>query len=93
MGAAGADVAGDLGELVDRQEDLVRARELEVEVVARDAGDRLRVEAREARDAVVLVDDDVAGAQVGERAQRARGARPRPAPVRCGGGGSAGAPG
>ena len=45
--------------------------ELEVEVVAGDAGDGLRVEAGEAREAVVLVDDDVAGAQVGERAQRA----------------------
>ncbi len=44
---------------------------LEIEIVARDAGDGLRLEAREARDAVVLVDDDVAGAQVGEGAQRA----------------------
>ena len=50
-------------------EDLVRARVLELEVVAGDAGDGLRLEAGEARDAVVLVHDDVAGAQVGERAQ------------------------
>ena len=68
--AAGADVARDLRELVDRHEDLVRALELEVEVVARDVGDRLGVEAGEAREAVVLVDDDVARAQVGEGAQQ-----------------------
>ena len=69
--AARADVAADLRELVDRHEDLVRAGELEVEVVAGDAGDGLRVEAGEAGEAVVLVDDDVAGPQVGERPQRA----------------------
>ena len=78
MLAAGADVARDLRELVDRHEDPVRALELEVEVVARDPGDGLRVEAGEAREAVVLVDDDVAGAQVGERAQQ-----PAPAPRRA----------
>ena len=72
--AVGADVARDLRELVDRQEDLVGARVLEVEVVARDAGDGLGVEAGEARDPVVLVDDDVARAQVGERAQQAAAA-------------------
>ena len=71
VGAVRADVARDLRQLVDRHEDLVRALELEVQVVARDAADRLRVEAREARDAVVLVDDDVARAQVGEGAQQA----------------------
>ena len=74
MRAAGADVAADLRELVGRDEDAVVALVLEVEVVARDAGDGLRLEAGEARDAVVLVDDDVAGAQVGERAQRAAAA-------------------
>ena len=79
--AAGADVARDLRELVDRHEDAVGALELEVEVVARDAGDGLGVEAGEAREAVVLVDDDVAGAEVGERAEQAAapcasGARP-----------------
>ena len=73
--AAGADVAADLGELVDRHVDLVVAGELEVEVVARDAGHGLGVEAGEARDAVVLVDDEVAAAQVGERAQRAAARR------------------
>ena len=85
MRAVGADVARDLRELVDRQEDLVVALVLEVEVVARDAGDGLGVEAGEARDAVVLVDDDVAGAQVGEAPQQSatssRGARRRLAPV------------
>ena len=90
--AAGADVARDLRELVDRHEDAVGALELEVEVVARDAGDGLRVEAGEAREAVVLVDDDVAGAQVGERAQQPA-ARAASAAPRARGGGSAGARG
>ena len=76
--AVGADVARDLRQLVDRQEDLVRALVLEVQVVARDAGDGLGVEAREARDAVVLVHDDVAGAQVGERAQQPAALARRP---------------
>ena len=70
MRAVGADVAGDLRQLVDRHEDLVRPGELEVEVVARDARHGLGVEAREARDPVVLVDDDVARAQLGEGAQQ-----------------------
>ena len=68
MCAAGADVAADLGELVDGHEHAVRARVLEVQVVARDVGDGLGVKAGEARDPVVLVDDDVAGAQLGEAA-------------------------
>ena len=76
--AVGADVARDLRELVDRHEDLVVALELEVQVVARDAADGLGVEAGEARDAVVLVDDEVAGAQVGEAAQQALAAARRP---------------
>src|SRR4051794_24826788 len=80
VAAAGADVAADLRELVDRHEDAVGAGELQLEVVARDAADGLRLEARELGEAVVLVDDDVAGSQVGERAQRASpaaaGARP-----------------
>ena len=86
--AARADVARDLRELVDGHEDPVRALELELEVVAGDARDRLGVEAGEARDAVVLVDDEVAGAQVGERAQRAPAAGARAA--RPGGGAAAG---
>src|SRR5919112_811868 len=74
VGAAGADVAADLRELLGGDEDAVVALVLEVEVVARDPRDGLRLEAGEARDAVVLVDDDVARAQVGERAQRAAAA-------------------
>ena len=68
--AVGADVAGDLRQLVRRHEDLVGALELQVQVVARDPGDGLGVEAREAPDPVVLVHDVVARAQVGERAQQ-----------------------
>ena len=90
--AVGADVARDLRQLVDRHEDLVVALELEVQVVARDAADGLRVEAGEARDAVVLVDDVVAGAQVGEAAQQAAAAARRPRRPPCAGG-SAGARG
>ena len=51
----------------------VVAAEAEEEVVARDLGDRLRLEAEQLADAVVLVDDEVAGAQVGEALQRAAG--------------------
>ena len=79
MLAAGADVAADLRELVDGHEDAVRARVLEVQIVARDSRHGLGVEPGEARDPMVLVDDDVAGAQVGEAAQDAAPARsPRP---------------
>ena len=49
----------------------VVAAEAEEEVVARDPGDRLRLEAEQLADAVVLVDDVVAGAQVGERLEGA----------------------
>src|SRR5262249_5396707 len=45
--------------------------EREQQVVARDAGDGLRLEAEQLPDAVVLVDDVVAGAEVGERLERA----------------------
>ena len=48
----------------------VFAAEREIEVVARDAGDLLRLESEQPADAVVLVDDVVAGAQVGERLER-----------------------
>ena len=61
------------------REDLVLAAVLELEVVAGDAGQRLRLEAGEAGDAVVLVDDEVADAQVdggGEPAADGRAARP-----------------
>ena len=61
--AAGADVAADLRELVRGDEDAVVAAVLEVEVVAGDLGDGLGLEAGEARDAVVGVDDVVADAR------------------------------
>src|SRR6185295_3497583 len=72
--AAGADVAAQLGELVDRDEDAVLALVFEVEVVAGDAADLARLEAGEAGDAVVLVDDVVADAQVAEGEPAAGGA-------------------
>src|SRR5207244_4804851 len=61
----GADVPAQLVQLVAGDEDAVAVAVLELEVVARDAGHRLRLEAEEARDAVVLVHDRVAGAQLG----------------------------
>src|SRR5581483_4845337 len=67
----GADVARHLAELLVRNVKAVVAAEREQEVVARDARDLLRLEAEELADAVVLVDDVVAGAQVGERLERA----------------------
>ena len=71
----GADVARHLADLLVRDVQAVLAAEGEQQVVARDAGDRLRLEAEELPDAVVLVHDVVAGAQVGERLQRATDAR------------------
>ena len=86
MLAAGPDVARDLRELVGRRVDAIVAVILEVEVVARDPRDGPRLEAGEARDSVVLVHDDVAGAQVREGPQRPAapdgGARLRPAAVK-----------
>ncbi len=67
--AARADVAGDLGQLVGGREDPVVTAVAELEVVAGDAGDGLGLEAREAGDSVVLVDDVVAHSQVGEGRQ------------------------
>ncbi len=58
-------------------EDAVVAAEAEQQVVAGDAGDLLRLEAEQPRDAVVLVDDVVAAAQVGEARERATGRRRR----------------
>ena len=52
-----------------RHEDAVVALELQQQVVARDAGDGARLDAGEARDAVVLVDHVVAGAHVEEGGQ------------------------
>ena len=65
----GADVSRDLAELLVRDVEAVLAAEGEQEVVARDAGDRLRLEPEQPADAVILVHDVVAGAEVGERLQ------------------------
>ena len=75
MLAARADVARDLRQLVGGDEDTVVALVFEVQVVACDVSDGAGLKAREARDPVVLVHDDVAGAQLGERAQRAAARR------------------
>jgi len=63
---AGADVPADLADLLVRDEDAVLALVLEQQVVARDASDGARLDAGEAGDAVVLVDDVVPGAHVEE---------------------------
>ena len=70
MLAPGADVARDLRQLLGRDEHAIVALVFEVQVVARDLGDRARLKAGEPRDAVILVHDDVPRAQLGERAQR-----------------------
>ena len=79
--AAGADVAGDLRELVGGDEHAVIALVFEIQVVACHVRDRARLKAREASDAVILVNDDVAGSQLGEGAQRAAAADPGRAAV------------
>ena len=76
----GPDVARDLADLLVRHEHAVVAPEAEQQIVARDSGDLLRLEAEELSDAVVLVHDVVAGAQVGEAGKRAAGGRGR---ARC----------
>ncbi len=73
----GADVAADLSDLLVRDVDTVVAAEGEQQVVARDAGDFLRLETLELRDPVVLVHDVVARSQVGEALQRPPGRRRR----------------
>ena len=74
----GTDVARDLADLLVGTKDAVLAAEAEQKVVAGDPGDLLRLEAEEAADPVVLVDDVVATAQVGEARERAAGRRRRP---------------
>src|SRR5258708_1673892 len=71
----GADVARDLADLLVRNEDPVFPSEPEQEVVASDAGDLLRLEPEQLRNAVVLVDDVVASPQIGERCERATDGR------------------
>ena len=58
-------------DLLVRDVEPVVPAEAEEEVVARDPGDGLRLEAEQLADPVVFVDDVVAGAQVGERLERA----------------------
>ena len=65
-----ADVLRDLAELLVRDVETVVAPESEEEVVPRDAGDLLRLEPEQLPDAVVLVDDEIAGPQVGEGGER-----------------------
>ena len=70
-----ADVARDLRDLLVRDVEPILALEREEEVVTRDPGDVLRLEAEETPDAVILVHDVVADTEVGERLERA--AEPR----------------
>src|SRR4029079_16111744 len=67
----GADIARHLPDLLVRDVQPVVTAEGEKEIVARDARDGLRLEAEKLSDAVVLVDDEVARAQVGEALQSA----------------------
>ena len=67
----GADVARDLADLLVGDVEAVVAAKREEEVVAGDAGDGLRLEAEQLSDTVVLVDDVVARAQIGEALERA----------------------
>ena len=82
---ARAGVAAQLRQLVGGDVDPVLALVFEVEVVAADAADLARLEPGEAGDAVVLVDDVVADAQVAEGEAALAGARRTllgaPAPV------------
>ena len=73
----GADVARDLADLLVRDVEPVVSLERELEVVARDFGDGAGLEAQELSDAVILVDDVVAGAKVGEGLERAAEVRGR----------------
>ena len=73
--AAGADVAAQLLELVGGDVDPVLALVFEVEVVAGDAADLAGLEAGEAGDPVVLVDDVVPDPEFAEGEAAAAGAR------------------
>jgi hypothetical protein len=71
------DVARDLADLLVRDIEPVLSPEREEEVVTSDAGDGLRLEALQPSDAVILVDDVVTDAQIGEGLERAPEARVR----------------
>ena len=77
LARVGTDVPADLADLLVRHVHAVVAAVGEQEVVARDAGDFLRLEPEQLRKAMVLVHDVVAGAQVGEALERAPGRRGR----------------
>ena len=68
--AIGADIARQLGDLLVWQIEAILTAEGKVEVVARHAADGACLKALEAPDAMILVDDDVAGAQITERRDR-----------------------
>src|SRR5439155_14482179 len=72
------DVARHLADLLVRDIEAVLAPEGEQQVVAGDAGDLLRLEGLQAADAVVLVDDVVARAEVGEALESAPKSGVRP---------------
>ena len=65
----GADVARELAELLVRHVEPVVSPEREEEIVARDVGDRLRLEAEQLADAVILVDDVIPDSEVCERGE------------------------
>ncbi len=71
VAGVGAHVAADLVQLVARHEHAIAVAKLELQVVAGGAADRLGLEAREERHAVVLVHHGRAGTQVGERGEGA----------------------
>src|SRR5581483_5971873 len=73
----GADVARHLPDLLVRDVEPILAAEREEEVVAGDAGDLFRLEAEQASDPVILVDDEIASPQVGEGLERPAEARVR----------------
>ena len=88
--AAGPDVAAQLRQLVGGDVDPVLALVFEVEVVAGDAADLARLEPREPGNAVILVDDVVADAEVAEREPASTGAGGAAPRLVCGGGRGAG---
>src|SRR6185295_10966018 len=61
-----ADVPRDAIDALGRERDDVGARERELEILAHDAGDLLRDEPLEPRDAVLLVHHVIAGLEIGQ---------------------------
>ena len=75
--AIGADVSGDLANLLVWNVKAVLAAEGEQQVVARDPGHLLRLERLQATDAVVLVNNVVARPEIGEALERSAQSRIR----------------